>query len=171
MNHKIILKIKSFTISHKCVIIKEKEKERKMTNKKIRRYDIFAITEYLKNLQKGLPEDVAKGDAIWLATLIASRKFSRGKVQPRTVNGKKDKKLAEKNGIYTSKWRMLSGKPQTDKVYDKNIIQRMGEDLYQIVLNKVKELFEAGLDYMDYRDSVREELTQLLESGEMNAAA
>ena len=151
---------KSFTKINKSIIIKKKAGGEKMN--KIRRYDVFAITEYLKNLAKGLPEDVAKGDAIWLATLVASRKFSRGKVQPRTVKDKKDQRLAQKNGVFTSKWRSLSGKEQTDKVYDKNIIQRMGEDLYQIVLEKVREKFEAGLDYMQYRDSVREEIQQML---------
>jgi len=125
---------------------------------KIRRYDVFAATEFIKNLNNGIPEDVAKGDAIWLATLVAARKFSKGSTKPRTSNGK-DKKYAEKNGIYTSKWRQLSGIDQTDKVYDKNIIQRMGEDFYeQVFLPKLKSLVEAGLSYKEYRDSAREEL-------------
>ena len=52
---------------------------------------------------------------------------------------------------------MLSGIEQTDKMYDKEIVSRMGEDFYnEVFLPKIK-LLSSG-KYTDFRDTVREEL-------------
>ena len=41
----------------------------------IRRFDVFADYNRLKNEAAGLPEARAKGDAIWLAKVVAGRRF------------------------------------------------------------------------------------------------
>jgi len=131
----------------------EKLDEAQKPQSDIRRYDVFAVTNYIKNVNNGIPDAQAKGDAIWLATVVAARKFHRGTFQPRPGA---EPKQAKKAGIYTSKWRQLSGIDQTDKLYDQKIVQRMGESFYNgVFLPAVKKEVEAGIDYRDYRDTLR----------------
>jgi len=121
----------------------------------IRRYDVFAVSEYVKNIHKGIQEDISKGDAIWLATLVAARKFSKGSHKPRTSNGA-DAKSAKKNGVYTEKWRYLGDVLQTDKLYDQKIVERMGKEFYENeFLPAIEKEVDLGHEYKDYRDSIR----------------
>ena len=43
--------------------------------KAIRRFDVFAEYTRQERIKKGEPEDVAAGYGIWLAKVVASRKF------------------------------------------------------------------------------------------------
>jgi hypothetical protein len=119
----------------------------------IRRYDVFAVYNYVKNKNNGISDGQAKGDAIWLATVVAARKFRKSTFQPRPGA---EPKQAKRAGVYTGKWRELSGIPQTDKLYDKKIVERMGESFYKSVfLPAVKREVDAGHDYTDFRDTLR----------------
>ena len=45
--------------------------------KAIRRFDVFAEYSRQERLEKGYAKDEAKGYGIWLAKVVASRKFSK----------------------------------------------------------------------------------------------
>ena len=45
--------------------------------KSIRRFDVFAEVNRLKALQEGRPEDEAKGYGIWLAKVVAGRRYGQ----------------------------------------------------------------------------------------------
>jgi hypothetical protein len=91
----------------------------------IRRSNVFAEDHGLDRLQQGLPADEAKGDGLWLAKIVAARKFAKWKT-PQDL----DRLYAEEakaKQYPPSKWRHLSGKEQTDALFDKEIIERMGQ--------------------------------------------
>ena len=127
-------------------------------NRPIRRFDVFAEYQRLKALEKdNQPPDVAKGYGIWLAKLVAARKFSktRGKEEKDTKDTGKKKQEEE---LVDNKWHSLEGEPQTDDLFDKEIVQRMGETFYEDVFAPaLKESFKKGQDYMEIRDSIRKD--------------
>jgi len=125
----------------------------------LRRFDVFAVYNYVKNLNKGMPEDRAKGDALWLAKHVAGGrriKVGGGALQP----AQRAAKHCACKGIaivLESPWKMLSGIEQTNEMYDREIVKRMGEQFYsEILLPRMKEL--SSEKYQDIRDTVREEL-------------
>jgi len=139
----------------------------------LRRFDVFAVYNYVNNLKKGMPDDKSKGEAIWLAKHVAGGK--RVKVGGGALDNKKvnaAKHCACKSGDTPlfdgvpeqseSYWKNLSGVEQTDEMYDKDIVRRMGEQFYnEIFLPRIKEL--SGKKYVEFRDSVREELEPIWE--------
>ena len=125
-------------------------------NSAVRRFDVFAEFQRLKALEKEqMPADVAKGYGIWLAKVVAARKFAkqRGK-DVKDTKGKKE----EPEELVDNKWHVLDDKPQTDELFDKQVIDRMGSDFYEKVFSpSVREAFKSGKDYMDIRDSIRKD--------------
>ena len=111
---------------------------------RIRRFDIFAIMNFLKN-QNTMSEEKAKGEAIWLAKLVANRKLYGG-----GRKAKADTEAKSKSGK-VQMWKSLSGIPQTDLEYDKAIVERFGED-YPAVEAFVKDKLSQGFDYKLFRD-------------------
>ncbi len=124
-------------------------------NRPIRRFDVFAEYQRLKALdQEKLPEDQAKGYGIWVAKVVAARKFSK----TRKKEGEKKETGQKKEELVDNKWHALDGIPQTDALFDKEIIQRMGSDFYNKVFSPaVEDAFESGKDYMEIRDNIRKE--------------
>ncbi len=120
----------------------------------IRRFDIFAEYHRLERLRQGMPADEAKGYGLWLAKVVAARKFAKWK-------GVEDldrqyQQEAQAKQYPPSKWRRLSGKEQTDELFDKEIIERMGRDFYaQVFRPGIQQAFEAGKSYRDIRDAIR----------------
>ena len=56
------------------------------------------------------------------------------------------------------KWRDLSGIPQTDKLFDKEIIRRMGQDFYNKVFSPaIHEAFNEEKEYREIREPIRRE--------------
>ncbi len=126
----------------------------------IRRFDVFAEYQRLKALEEDKqPPDVAKGYGIWLAKVVASRKFRKsGSAQSKETGGKKGGEPSDE--LVDNKWRTLDGEAQTDALFDKEIVQRMGEDFYNEVFSRaVAEAFRAGEDYTDIRDKIRKDWT------------
>jgi hypothetical protein len=127
-------------------------------NRPIRRFDVFAEYQRLKAQENDKqPSDVAKGYGIWLAKLVAARKFSktRGTENKETKDTGKKK---EEEELVDNKWRTLDGEPQTDALFDKEIIQRMGSDFYEKVFSPaLKESYDNGKDYKEIRDSIRKD--------------
>jgi hypothetical protein len=120
----------------------------------VRRFDVFAEYQRLKALKEKNPPDEAKGYAIWLAKVVAARRFrkERGKEPPA------DQEKEKKTELMDGKWRTLDGVPQTDALFDREIIKRMGEDFYKEIFSPaVEEEFTSGKDYTDIRDTIRKD--------------
>jgi hypothetical protein len=116
--------------------------------KAIRRFDVFAEYTRQERLTKGDPEDVAAGYGIWLAKVVASRKFGT-KAKESATGGHKVHPEGEK-------FRSLDGEEQTDQVFDIDIVLRMGQDFYQKVFVPAIEKARAeGKSYEDIRDDIR----------------
>jgi hypothetical protein len=119
----------------------------------VRRFDVFAEYTRLEKLQEGLPADVARGYGIWLAKVVAARKFGRLKPGSKKHAEVSSEELAARAG---RKFRSLSGIEQTDKVFEKDVVQRMGKDFYRNVFAPaIEDAFMKGKTYREIRDSIR----------------
>lgn len=119
----------------------------------IRRFDVFAEYNRLEKLAEGLPDDQAKGYGLWLAKVVAERKF--GRLKPGDRRPPSAEELAERAG---RTFRSLSGVEQTDKLFDKEIVGRMGDDFYRRVFQPaIKAAFDKGTSYKEIRDAVRKD--------------
>ena len=117
----------------------------------IRRFDVFAEYNRLDAMKKGESAAQAKGYGIWLAKVVAAKKF-RKKEEPKEKGGEGEKKEVKRK----KKWRDLSGIPQTDKLFDKEIIRRMGQDFYSKVFSPaIREAFNEEKEYREIRDAIR----------------
>ena len=98
--------------------------------KAIRRFDVFAEVSRLEALEKGRPEDVAKGHGIWLAKVVAARRYGQKADRDGAPAKSSDRKRAaeEDDGF-----KAVGGELQTDAVFDKEIIGRMGPGFYDAV--------------------------------------
>src|SRR5512142_2911567 len=93
----------------------------------IRRFDVFAEYNRLKGIdQDGLSPSRAKGYGIWVAKVVAAGKFGRKLKTPEKEKTKEEKEKEEEKR--KTEWHELSGIPQTDKLFDKEIVGRMGKD-------------------------------------------
>ena len=112
----------------------------------IRRFDIFAEYKRQEAIKDGKPADVAKGYGLWVAKIVAARKF--GKKKPDGES--KDK--PEHRG----KWRKLEDVPQTDKLFEKQIVDRMGVTFYKRVFSPaIRKAIANGSSYESIRDTLR----------------
>ena len=123
----------------------------------IRRFDVFA--EYTRQEQedKGLPEPRAMGYGLWLAKVVASRRFgaSRAKTGPRDEDEAKDRTERPER---ESEWRTLDDEPQTDALFEREIVQRMGPDFYRAVFAPaIREARRQGRSYEGIRDAIRKD--------------
>lgn len=115
----------------------------------IRRFDVFAEYTRQDRLAKGDPEDVARGYGIWLAKVVASRRF-----------GKKEEGLdrppSDRGGKPGAKFRSLGDEPQTDKTFDHDIVDRMGREFYDdVFVPAITAARERGERYEEIRDRIR----------------
>ncbi len=122
----------------------------------IRRFDVFAEYNRMKGLkEEGLSGPKAKGYGLWVAKVVAARKFGR---LPRPKEEERKPKTAEEKEKEKKAWHELSGVPQTDKLFDREIINRMGKEFYQQVFAPaVDKAYEEGKSYVEIRDAIRKE--------------
>jgi hypothetical protein len=122
----------------------------------IRRFDVFAEYNRAKNEAQGMSPDVAKGRAIWAAKVVAGRRYGSapsGKPSGERAEKKPGEKEEEDNGF-----RSVGGELQTDRTFDKEIVDRMGREFYHDVFQPaVDQAFKEGKRYEEIRDSIREE--------------
>jgi hypothetical protein len=104
-----------------------------------------------------MPEDQAAGRGIWIAKVVASRRG--GAAAPGET-----REVSDTDGKGTTreqpeeKFFSVGGKEQTDKTFEKEIVDRMGNDFYEDVFSPaIARAFEEGLRYQDIRDSIRKE--------------
>ena len=114
--------------------------------KRIRRFDVFAEYRKLDAEDDGMPHDQAKGYGLWVAKVVAARKFGR-QSKDSSSNAQRNKRR---------KWHVLSGEPQTDKRFDHEIVDRMGADFYvRVFAPAVREARSDGQTYESMRDRLR----------------
>lgn len=120
----------------------------------IRRFDVFAEVSRQERLRKGYDEEEAKGYGIWLAKVVASRRFGK------SSDGSRKGASASGPGEAAEepKFRSLGDEIQTDDTFDHEIIERMGAEFYDTVfVPAITGALERGEKYEDIRDSIRKE--------------
>ena len=120
----------------------------------IRRFDVFAETNRLKALAEGQPPDEAKGYGIWLAKIVAGRRFGR-KAEP----AERPRVLQEGEAAPQehAKFRSAGGELQTDETFDREIVERMGRPFYERVFAPaIRAAVDRGERYERFRDTIRE---------------
>jgi hypothetical protein len=129
----------------------------------IRRFDVFAETKRLEALAHGEPDDVAKGYGIRIAKIVASRRFggSAAKKTRREIDETPDgeaEKGSRFGGEGGAKFRALDGEIQSDETFDREIIDRMGPEFYDIVFQPaIREALASGRKYEQIRDTIRKD--------------
>jgi hypothetical protein len=119
----------------------------------VRRFDVFAEYNRLKAMKEGESAAQAKGYGLWLAKVVAAQKFGR---MPKPTGERKEAKEKEEEKERKKKWRDLSGIPQTDKLFDKEIVNRMGREFYSgVFAPAIKEAFNEEKEYREIRDAIR----------------
>jgi hypothetical protein len=123
----------------------------------IRRFDVFA--EYRKQDEEadGRPEDEAKGHGLWVAKVVASRRFRGPKPRDRGERAESGERRAAEH-LVDGKWHALDGEPQTDALFDREIVARMGEEFYRdVFVPAIREARERGASYETMRDVLRKD--------------
>lgn len=125
----------------------------------VRRFDVFAEYSRQEAIRDGMKPDEAKGYAIWLAKVVAARRYGRSSSSTNThTKDSSSKKHDATNLSHDHRWRTLDGVPQTDALFDKEIIERMGSSFYErVVVPAVKAALESGDTYVSIRDKIRQE--------------
>jgi hypothetical protein len=128
----------------------------------IRRFDVFAETKRLEALNHGEPEDVAKGYGVRIAKIVASRRF--GGASKKTHSEKKPRSDRETSsgdrfgGEGEAKFRALDGELQSDETFDREIIDRMGPEFYEVVFQPaIRDALAEGRKYEQIRDTIRKD--------------
>ncbi len=123
----------------------------------IRRFDVFAEYQRLKGLQKGMDRPHAKGYGLWLAKVVASGGRKSGRT--RGQHGEEDETADQADkASHEQEWHELSGAPQTDALFDREIVRRMGQTFYTRVLAPaVAEAERQGRSYESIRDTLRKQ--------------
>lgn len=124
----------------------------------IRRFDVFAEYNRMRGLKRGLDEAHAKGYGLWVAKVVASGGGRRGaklepKGEPAGAAGAPGEQRETPQG-----WHFLGDEPQTDALFDREIVQRMGPAFYvHVFAPAVDRAFEEGKSYEGIRDTIRKD--------------
>jgi hypothetical protein len=125
----------------------------------IRRFDVFAEYRKQEEEEKGLSEDEAMGYGLWVAKVVASRKFGGSKAHDRDDDrhaSDEDREKARRMRLVDGKWHALDGEPQTDALFEKEIVERMGRAFYQRTFAPaIEDARKSGKSYESIRDAIR----------------
>lgn len=120
----------------------------------IRRFDIFAEYQRVKAERSGLRHDQAKGYALWLAKVVAARRFAR--TEEVAVKMTELLKHGRERLRAGAEYLELAGEPQTAELYDRQIVERMGEEFYrEVFAPEIANAVANRLGYEQIRDSMR----------------
>jgi hypothetical protein len=116
----------------------------------IRRFDVFAEYRKQEHQEQGVPEDEAKGYGLWVAKVVAARRFRRGRGPDGQLSGGRPE--PERRG----KRHELDGQPQTDALFDAEIVTRMGQEFYrEVFVPAIQQARARGRSYEAIRDAIR----------------
>lgn len=99
-----------------------------------------------------MPDDLAKGRAVWAAKVVAGRRYGAAP-PPRSsdAGAQRPTTAHDEEGF-----RSVGGELQTDETFDREIVNRMGPEFYtQVFHPAIEDAVEAGKRYEDIRDSIR----------------
>ena len=123
----------------------------------VRRFDVFAEYKRLEAERRGADADDARGYGIWVAKVVAGRRFGRSHAPPapgREPGAHEERKDQDERPDWGP--RELNGEPQTAATFEREIVQRMGEPFYERVFAPaLREAFAAGERYERIRDAIR----------------
>jgi hypothetical protein len=120
-------------------------------NQPIRRFDVFAEYTRQERRAKGYPEDEARGYGIWLAKVVASRRFGQKSAADRTTPAPKRDRSEEE-----PKFRSVGDELQTDATFEQDIVERMGARFYdEIFVPAITQARAEGQSYETIRDTIR----------------
>jgi len=121
----------------------------------IRRFDVFAEVNRREALADGRPDDEAKGHGVWLAKVVAGRRFVRkadSTERPR-VRQEGDATPSDRPA---TKFKHAGDELQTAETFDAEIVDRMGEEFYRNVFAPaIKAAIAEGKKYEQFRDTIR----------------
>jgi hypothetical protein len=122
----------------------------------IRRFDVFAEYNRLKGIKQGLDQAHAKGYGLWVAKVVASGRRGGGQREPHQEPGATAEPPHEEAAGAT--WHVLAEEPQTDALFEREIVQRMGPEFYSHVFAPaIATAAERGERYESIRDSIRKD--------------
>ena len=117
----------------------------------IRRFDVFAEYTRQERREKGYPEDEAKGYGIWLAKVVAARRFGQKSAADSTKPAPKRDRTEEE-----PTFRSVGDELQTDETFDHDIIDRMGARFYdEVFVPAITAARAEGKKYETIRDTIR----------------
>ncbi|MDP8921437.1 MAG: hypothetical protein M3O34_00960 [Chloroflexota bacterium] len=126
----------------------------------IRRFDVFAEYRKQDEERKGLPEDEAMGYGLWVAKVVAARRFG-GRPKERHERATEREEQGEKDDrerLVDGKWHTLDGEAQTNALFEQEIVERMGRAFYnRVFAPAIKEAREQGKRYESIRDAIRKD--------------
>jgi hypothetical protein len=129
--------------------------------RQIRRFDVFAEYRKQEEEEKGQPEDEAMGYSLWVAKVVAARRFGGAKAKDRhdkDHHGKHEHDGAAREHLVDGKWHTLDGEPQTDALFEKEVVERMGRAFYhRVFAPAIQDAREHGKSYESIRDAIRKE--------------
>jgi hypothetical protein len=123
----------------------------------VRRFDVFAEYKRLEAERRGAHADEARGYGVWVAKVVAGRRFGRSHTAP-TGGQEPGARDDDREHGERPDWgpRELNGEPQTAATFEREIVRRMGEPFYERVFAPtVRQAFEAGDRYEQVRDAIR----------------
>ena len=126
----------------------------------IRRFDVFAEYNRRKALADGIPADEAAGYGLWVAKVVASRRFGSGisSQAPSQVRESAPHEPGEAEEPKRPKWHSLGGEPQTDDLFEKEIVNRMGREFYDTVFAPaIAQAVAEDRTYNSIRDTIRKD--------------
>jgi hypothetical protein len=93
------------------------------------------------------------GYGLWVAKVVASRHSGDGTSKSGHDGGDGDTRRKQ---LVDGKWRTLGDEPQTDELFDKEIVDRMGRTFYRrIFAPAIRRARKDGKSYEDIRDALR----------------
>ena len=120
----------------------------------IRRFDVFAEVNRLEALQEDRPADEAKGYGIWLAKVVAGRRFGAKKGDHDGSRARPEGERQERAA--DAKFKSAGGELQTDQTFDHEIVERMGEAFYdEVFAPAIAGAVGRGEKYEQFRDTIR----------------
>ncbi|HUP28507.1 MAG TPA: hypothetical protein VM409_08745 [Chloroflexia bacterium] len=125
----------------------------------VRRFDVFAEYNKQKAMKDGIPEDEAEGYGLWVAKVVASGGGRGARIKAPSRGGAPAKdEPEEKEPEKKSKWHALGGEEQTDEMFEKEIIRRMGSHFYNTVFAPaIEDALNADKSYQQIRDTIRKD--------------
>jgi hypothetical protein len=125
----------------------------------IRRFDVFAEYSRQEAIKDGMEPAEAKGYGIWLAKVVAAHRYGKSSAKSTPKDGEQPSNRKESSPhMRSTKWRALDGVPQTDTLFEKEIVQRMGGEFYEKVLvPAIGRAIQEGETYVAIRDKIRKD--------------